>query len=301
MITLIHGENAYERDQALQQIVATYDGAVEQYDGAEVAVEGMKGLFSAQTLFSDRRLIVIKNLGDNKEAWQGLEVYVRDDIDADLVLLEPKLDKRTKTYKALLKKATTIECTPFDDRDRARVVMWLRRLAETENIALTEEAARLLVARVGDDQYMLKNELNRLSAVGEVTLTVVEVHTEETIHDTAFALLEMALDRQAQSLAERVRRLKMTEDAYRTFGLLVSQVFALAVVAASNPSDDIKDTGVHPFVARKMRSVGSRVSPAMMRAIVEECTQTDRQLKGSAVDPWLLIETLLLRIARLEK
>lgn len=300
MLTLILGENAYERDQILRRMTRDYQGAVERFDGSAVTVGDLHSLLYSQSLFSDQRLIIINNLSDNKDVWQEFGQYLDKESDAEVVLVEPKPDKRTKTYKSLTKVAKVIECAPLSEHDSAKATAWLTQLAVEKDIELAKEAARQMVVRLGTDQYILSNELVRLSSLGAITPAVVAEYSEETIHDTAFSLLELAIEGQVQATMRKVQRLRVSEDAYQTFGLLVSQVFALAVVSASKASDDLRDTGVHPFVLRKLRPLGERLSVAKVRALVHECAQTDTQLKGSVTDPWLLIETMLLRIARLE-
>lgn len=300
MFTLIFGENAYERDKALDHIVRDYADAVERFDGSVITAGDLRSLLYSQSLFSAQRLVVIKNLSENKDTWQELGQYLDGKSDEQVVLIEPKPDKRTKTYKALVKVAKMIECAPFGEHDTAKAAAWLGQLAIEKKIELTMEAATQMVARLGTDQYLLSNELVRLSSLGAITPAVVAEYSEETIHDTAFSLLELAIEGQTPAVTHKVQRLRVSEDAYQTFGLLVSQVFALAVINASKASDDLRDIGVHPFVLRKLGPLGERLSVAKVRALVHECAQTDTQLKGSATDPWLLIETMLLRIARLE-
>lgn len=299
MITLINGENAYERDQALKKIQASFEGEVERYDGSEVDADMLGQLVQGQTLFAQNRLVSIKSLSENKDTWQALESYVTDDASSThLVLLEPKPDKRTKTYKALQKYATIITCDPFSDYDSAKAAAWLVGLAREKLISLEPAAAQLLIARLGANQYMLENELIRLAGVGGITTAVVEKYTEETVQETAFSLLELALTGEGGQVNEKIRRLSHGEDAYMTFGLLVSQVYALSVGVMVGSGGVSKELGVHPFVLKKLRPFIRQLTKNDLSRIVAECTQADMQLKTSSTQPWLVVETLLLRIAQ---
>lgn len=298
MITLIIGENAYERDQAVAKIIAGYEGDVERHDGQDVSVENVYQFMQGVSLFTTKRLLVVRGLSDNKDAWDELASQLsHDNDDTHLVLVEPKPDKRTKTYKELQKHARRIECLPFSERDTARVATWLEQVAKERNVLITKEAASMLVQRVGVDQYMLLHELDRLQVMGGVTRELVELHTEQTAVDTAFALLEMALGGDAVAVQQKVQRLRTSEDAYMTFGLLVSQIYALAGLVVANGQDVAKELGVHPFVLSKLRPVAQRLTATQIRNIVGELSAADTQLKSSSIEPWLVLETTLTRIA----
>ena len=105
MITLIIGENAYERDQAVARIIGESGCKPERRTGSEMAEQDLLQLMQGVSLFESSQLIVIRELSENKPLWSLLEqrhTIVPD--DSHLVLIEPKPDKRTKTYKTLQKK-----------------------------------------------------------------------------------------------------------------------------------------------------------------------------------------------------
>lgn len=300
MITLIVGENSYERDQAVARIIASYSDEVERYDGADVSIDTVRRFMQGISLFTQKRLLIVKNLSENKDAWGEMALQAEyDNEDTHLVLIEPKPDKRTKTYKVLQKSAKVIECQPLGEREASRAVAWLGQAAQERNVKITPGAANLLVQRVGVDQYMLLHELARLQVMGEVTLELVETYTQITANDNAFTLLELALSGEAIALQQKVQRLRPSEDAYMTFGLLVSQIYALAGLVLADGDDVAKELGVHPFVLTKLRQTAQRLTPTRVRTIVHEMTVADTQLKSSATEPWLILETTLTRITEL--
>src|SRR5664280_1253944 len=96
VITLLVGENSFEIQRALDAIISDFDGNVEKIEGSELQVSQLPDIFMGVSLFADKRLVVIRNLFENKAVWPVLGDWtdkISDDIH--LVLVEPKPDKRT--------------------------------------------------------------------------------------------------------------------------------------------------------------------------------------------------------------
>jgi DNA polymerase III delta subunit len=89
------------------------------------------------------------------------------------------------------------------------------------------------------------------------------------------------------------------EDPYALFALLTSQANTLAAVAYAD-GDDVpaKDFAIHPFVASKLSRHAKRLGKGRVAHIIEAFAKTDADMKRSRAEPWLLIQQLLLTIAR---
>ena len=130
-----------------------------------------------------------------------------------------------------------------------------------------------------------------------ITKELIQDITEPHPQATAFELLDAAFGRDQATLERLLTIVSRSEDPYKFFGLLASQVFALVAVSAadSRRSDEVaKDMGVHPFVVRKLSVLASRLNRAQVDKIVEALATTDEQLKSSGAEPWSLVGRLLL-------
>ncbi|NLA42928.1 DNA polymerase III subunit delta [Candidatus Saccharibacteria bacterium] len=298
MITFIYGDNDYERDRQVAELIKAVE-STDRYDGAELTVSDLPQILQGVSLFSSQNLPIILNLSENASAWSALGDHL-EKIDLDhifLALVDTKPDKRTKTFKILKKIANVIECRAFSDGDTAKASTWLRQYAKQQSVRIDGSAADELVRRLGVDQYRLLNELNRLSVMGDVTLERVKSYTEETNQDTAFDLLRLALSGDAVSVQRKVRVLRASDDPYKILGLLISQAYILAGLIYSEGQANPSELGVHPFAMSQLRSVAGRVSEAKLGRIVDELANIDIQLKTTSIDPWLSIEVGLTNIA----
>lgn len=296
MTVLFHGENSFARGRALKEVTRTFDGDVEFIDGTILATGDLPDLLMGGTLFASKRMVVIRNLSENKPVWDVLPDWLeRISDDIAVVLAEDKLDKRTKTYKTLQKVADVREFAAWTERDVRQAEQWVKEEAVARDVKLDSRMVQLLVQRSGVDQWRLHNDLEKLAALDAVTAEKIQEVIAPHPKESVFELFEAALKGNATRLDTILRTLRTSEDAYMVFGLLAGQAFQLAAVAASNkPTAEIaKDIGAHPFAVSKLAEHARRRSMSDIRDIVAAFDASDELMKSSSVDPWLAIERAL--------
>ena len=301
MIELFTGENSYERTLAVSKRTSAFTGEVTRLDGAAVEPTHLPDIFSGLTLFATTRLIIIDQLSANTSIWPELPAWAgRLHDDTTILLIEPKPDKRTATYKWLKSHAEVHEFTAYTMRDRQSVESWLAKEASTRKLALDASHVRLLVERVGVDQWQLSHALDKLALLDDANeqtiVSVIDARPEEHV----FVLLETALRGDSERVQRMLLDLRRNEDAYKVFGLLTSQVIQLSALVLGLREDRnvAKDFGASPYVLNKLRPFAARLGERDIAAIVSRFAAGDRQLKTSQVDPWLVIEQSLREVAR---
>ena len=302
MITLLTGENSFELERALQKIVDAFEGNVERIDGNELELKQLPDLVMGGTLFAPHRLVVIKALSENKAIWPVLGDWLeRVSDDVHLILVEPKPDKRTRTYKDLQKAARVEEFKVWGERDGALAQKWAQSEAKTLGLALDATSARLVVMRVGVDQWAIYRALEKLSVLDEVTPEIIQDVIELSPTENVFNLFETALRGDLKGVRQMISTLELTEDPYRVFGLLTGQaVQLLALALGDKPSADIaKDIGAHPYAVSKLGSYVKKLGGSGSSRIVAAFAEADKAMKTSAAEPWLLIERALMKVANI--
>jgi len=300
VVTLITGENTFENERALARIIDAAAETPEKIDGSELELRQLPDLLMGGTLFADTRLVIIKNLSENKAIWGELEQWLeRLSPDVRLVLMETKPDKRTKTYKFLQKNATVLESKLWGERDAPRAEQWVSAEAGELGFSLDKKSAQLLVARVGTDQWELYRALEKLSVLPEIMPSTIENVIEAHPSENVFYLFETALKGDAAKIHSTISVLQQSEDPYRLFGLLSTQALQLAALTLGNkPAADVaKDMGAHPFALSKLAPYAQKQGPAGTKKILMAFTDADKAMKTSAIEPWLAIEEALLKVA----
>lgn len=300
MITVLVGENTFENERALQAIEASFNSAAEVIDGDELEIKRLPDLLMGATLFASERLVVIRRLSENKPVWNELINWLpRVSPDVHLVLIEEKPDKRTKTYKELQKVATIRESRLWTDRDRGIAEQWAVSEAQRLGFTLDKKSAHMLVERVGIDQWLLFRALEKLAVLGTVTPVVIEQHIDQNPSESVFVLFESALKKDTNRVQQVLSVLETNEDPYRLLALLSAQAVQLGVLSTANkPSADVaKDIGVHPFALSKFSGHAKRLGEEGARQVIAIFAEADAASKTLAIDPWLLIERALLKLA----
>jgi len=298
VITVLTGENSFESTRALEKIVATFRGSAEKFDGDSLELQQLPDLFMGGTLFASERLVIIRTVSDNKSLWDVLPEWLgRVSDDVHVVLIEPKPDKRTKTYKELKKYATMREFAPWGDRDVGLAEKWVGEEAERQGVGIDNKSTQLLVARVGLDQWQLFHALEKLAALGEITPQVIEAVVDATPTENVFNLLDAALRGDARKVSEMIATLQRTQDPFMTFGLLSGQVFQLAALSvADKPLNDVaKEIGAHPYALGKLAPHAQRLGRRGAKKLVTLFAATDTEMKSTGREPWLLIEKTLIK------
>lgn len=301
MITLLIGENSFEIEQALTEISANFDGKVEKNNGADLQISQLPDILMGVSLFATARTIVIRNLSENKAIWAVFGDWLkRISDDIHLILVEPKPDKRTMTFKALKAQAKIQEFQSWTDRDTAKAEKWAIGQARQLGFELDSKNAQFLVRRVGVDQWQLFHALEKLALVDNISVEVIKDVIEASPIENVFELFETALKGNSKELKRMIQILEQTEDVYRLSALLFTQAFQLAAVASATKSDNVaKDFGIHPYVVSKLESIAKRLSKNDISKIVKIFAEADEDMKLSRAEPWLLIERALFKVTSL--
>lgn len=301
MITVLTGENSFEVNHALQEIVRGFDGVAEKVDGSELSLKQIPDLLMGGTLFASNRLVVARGLSENKAVWPNFADWLpRVSDDIHLVLVEPKLDKRTKTYKDLQKIAKVTEFAAWSERDTSKAEQWVAGEARALDIDIDNASVRLLVQRVGADQWLLHHALQKLAVLDRITPEVITEVIDANPMENVFDLFESALRGNASRVKQMIQTLELTEDPYRLFGLLSGQAFQLAAlaVAGDKPNTEIaKDLGVHPYGLGKLATYANKMGRVGAKKVITVFAEADTAMKTSAAEPWLLIERALMKVS----
>lgn len=299
MITWIIGENTFEAREAVAALEAGFDGVAEHVDGEALRLADLPELLMGATLFASERLVVITGLSGNGSLWEKLPDWLPKVSDAvHVVFVDQKPDKRTRSYKALVKVADIHECPIWTDRDSAKAEAWVVKRAQSRGTSLTRLQARQIVERVGVDQWALANAVDVVVLLEEPTPDAIANAIPAQPSENVFQLFEAALRGDVGEVQRMIEGLLAQEDAYAIFALIGSQVASLVAVAyAPNGAQPAKDLGIHPFVASKFSGHARRLGGSRVAHIVSMFADVDADMKHSRGEPWVLVEKALLETA----
>ena len=295
MIYLLHGNNEFEKRAALAALVG--DADVMRRDGEALTLADIQEITIGQTLFTQSSVYVISRLSENPDIWPRLPEILFDD-DNTIILVESKLDKRTKTYKWLQKTAKTQEFVPLSDRQKPQLISWCEVQARERGYRLTRTQIGTLVDRLGFDQLRLSNFLDQLALTEKITDELINDLVPLARSENVFDLFVAALSKDYETVHNIISYLESesgVDGAYQTMGLLASQATNMAalVLAGGDNKTVAADLSVNPYILQRLSSSARTVDIEHLRRINDALFQADLQMKTTGVNPWLLIETAL--------
>jgi hypothetical protein len=295
MIYLLHGNNEFEKRAALAALVG--DAVMVRRDGEALTLADIQEIMIGQTLFTQSSVYVISRLSENPDIWPRLPEISFDD-DNTIILLESKLDKRTKTYKWLQKTAKTQEFVPLGDRQKPQLITWCETQAHERGYKLTRKQIGMLIDRLGFDQLRLSNFLDQLALAEKITDALINDLVPLARSENVFDLFVAALSKDYETVHSIISYLESesgVDGAYQTMGLLASQATNLVALVLSGGDNKlvVADFSVNPYVLQRLSSSVRASNVERLKQINNALFQADLQMKTTGVNPWLLIETAL--------
>ena len=205
-------------------------------------------------------------------ALDALESLFEDpDPQTTLVFVAGSVDKRSRMFKLLQKRATIVECGAIEDRADAE--RWVRTRVAAGGAEIDAPAARLLVDRAGLDVRRLRSEVERLLlyALGQKRMTVDDARA---VAGPASLVDDWAMTNaiEARQPAEALRQLALMLDAGAPPEKILGQLGWL------------------------VRAKFPQLKPAGVRPAIDAVFRTDQDLKRSAGEPRILLERLVVEL-----
>jgi DNA polymerase-3 subunit delta len=304
MIVTLTGSNDFARSAELKKLVAAFvqehtDMGLERLDGEEHDAARMRESASAMPFLTARKMVVLREPGKQKAFAENISAILKDVADTtDLIIVEPKLDKRLSYYKTLKKETDFRELNELDAGGLAR---WAGDYARGRGGSLGASEARLLVDRIGPNQQLLQQELDKLLAYDlHITKETIGLLTEATPQSTVFELLDAAFSgrtRRAFELYREQRALKVEPQAI--IAMLAWQLHVLAVIktAGARSVEDIARTAkLNPFVVRKSQALARGLSLSNLKTKIAELLELDLALKTKSMDADEALQLYLLTL-----
>ena len=296
---LLIGDNGYRVDAELKKLTEASQ-AVELISSETATKASLLDVARGQQLFSSKRTIVIKDLSDNKAVWQELEhIFGATSDDTTIIFLEPHVDKRTTSYKWLQKRAEVIVCDEPTSHERRELIDWLIAEAKQKSFELSRSQAELLLDRVGYHQSQLANAVDKLSLANEVNEQTIAELIDASPQENVFQLLATAFAHKSTQVQSTINELEKMENAYKVFGLVVSQLQQYTLVKYSNGSTRqiAEDTGMKEYGLQRQASVTAKISQPHLQFAIQTLAEADMRIKTGDSSPWRVLEYALMQVA----
>ncbi len=305
MITTLTGENSFSLQQVLRDRVASFvteygDMALERIDGQDVEPARLQEALQSAPFLSSKKLVILREPSKQKHYVDEAEQILGDVSEStDVIVVEPKLDKRLSYYK-YLKSQTDFQ--QFPELDSNALARWLVASAKTAGGSLSQSDATYLVERVGLNQQLLSQEIEKLTLYDpKITRDTIDLLVDATPQSTIFQLVEAAFSgntKRALDLYDEQRAMKV--EPPQIVALLAWQLHILAIIkTAGDRSADIvaQEAKLNPYVVRKSQSIARQISLGQLKRLVSDLLAIDVASKNSALNADDALKHYLLQLA----
>lgn len=292
---LIVGPDELKRRQALARLKARVDGPFAAFNLEELSAGGdldpVSVLASLNTLpmGGDRRVVVIEGAERlPKAVSEAIVGYLANPNEScTLALVAATLAKSTRLYKAVAKVGarSVIECAAKKGRD---LPPYVQKLASAHGVSIAADAARELVARVGESTTMLDTQVSTLAALlggsGTITLPFVEANVARVAEVKPWEFLDRLSGRDAHRSLELYRLLDGSALGLLSLvtGRLRELVCARCLAARGQAHALASELRKQEWQVRGHARWAAAFADGELERLLGECAAAERALKSGA-------------------
>ena len=291
-LTTITGDNSYACRQELKAIKSAFkekhgEFAYQQIDCREASFEEIKQAILNQGLFSSNKLVILVDPGASKDFTENFEDLLSTIPDTlVLVIFDQNLDKRTNFYKFLKKQGDFKE---YMVMDKAGLVSWAGTYVKDNKGKIARSDLVYLAERVGADQQLLKNEIDKLLLYNsEITKEAIDLLTVASPQSSIFDLIDAAFAgnlKKANQLYDEQRALKVEPQNIMAMITWQLHILALIKTAGSRSSAEIaRDAKLSPFTVSKSERIAKKMTYEQLKSLVNGLAELDYQSKTKTLD-----------------
>jgi DNA polymerase III subunit delta len=321
-IYLIWGTEQYLAEEAVQTITSLLapderDFNLSVHNMDEITVQ--EAIEDAETMpfLGERRIVVMKNAAFLTAAKEKIKVehdltvferYIQDPADyTTLVIVVPfeKLDERKKIVKQLKTQSEVIQAAQLSNDTAGS---WLLKEAERSGVLLDNEAAELMLSRLGPKMAVLAKELEKMALYvgpeGVITIEIVDDLVARTLEDDVFALVDHVVHKRTeQALRSFYDLMKQNQEPIQIHALITRQFRII------NGVKELQKKGygekqiasalkLHPYAVKLATGHAKKFDEVFLRTCLDEFAETDYKMKTGRMDKMLLLEMEIIKLSQ---
>jgi len=215
-------------------------------------------------MMSEYQLVVVKEAQDYARAaqWELFEKYLEAPNNSTILIFAHKyksIDKRSKFYKLLSKKASVFESEGVKEY---QLGAWIKTYVASKKYQVTDKAVALIAEFIGNDLSRITNEIEKLFLVVAAGTTINEKHIEEYIGISKdYNVFELSNAIAARDIIKANKIVNYFGENPKAGNIipvlanlhgLYQKLFKAHFAQTEDPSKIASLLKVHPFVAKEL-------------------------------------------------
>jgi DNA polymerase-3 subunit delta len=321
MYIFLYGNDTFLSLEKLRELKSKYlekngsgtDLSILDY-GEGCAIESVATAISAQGLFSNKRLLIIKNamikgsLVSQKELLTLLKgnTYLEKDPDTLIIFYESGSPKKNSAlYKFLFKSTKKQEFLPLEG---IKLSNWANEYVKTlsTEVFFSKSSLAILLASTGNDLGVLSNEIHKLvnyKNIGEVNDADVLLLVKSKVDSTMFETIEaLTIGNKSRALLLLHEQLAKGEDIFYILSMYTYQIRTLLKIGdfywqgITTSPQIAQASGIHPYVVQKSLFQIKNLSEEKTKKMLRDLAEIDFNAKTGKVDPILALDTFIVSL-----
>jgi len=306
-VYLLYGKEAYLRKQYRDKLkVASISEEdtmnYHYYQGKNINFLEIIDLAQTLPFFAPKRVIIIENSGVCKSGGEQFSEYIAEIPEScAIILVEEDIDKRSKLYKAILKKGRAVE---FPLQEEGTLKRWISGMAKQEGKVMEGIAVHKFLEKTGIDMSNIKIELEKLICYTlgrqEIQVADIEAICITRISNQIFQMIDaIANKQQKKALQLYYDLLALKEPPLRILFLIARQfnflyqVKQLGEKRLSNQAIAEK-VGLQSFIVTRYVNQARQFNLDHIRKAIESCVSAETDVKTGKMNDKISVELLII-------
>ncbi len=308
MLILLHGQDTFLSRQKLQDIIEQYKKihknglSLTSFEGEKLKFEDFKDAIRQVSMFGEKKLLVVNGALANEDFKEKFLANCKDLVKSEDVVVfyeDTKILEKDKFLKFIKSKGKVQNFAPLEGE---KLKSWLRQEFSRLEAEITTEALTKLMDFVGNDLWLLSNEIKKLvnyKRGGKVEVADVVKLTNARIETAIFKTIDAISQRnRKQALLLLHQHLDKGDSPLYLLSMINFQFKNLLVVKDLLERNEpyyliAKKTQLHPFVVRKSYQQASKFTLVELKKIYRKIFQVDFDIKTGKVAAETALDLLI--------
>jgi len=310
MIIFLFGKDTYRSRQRLKEIVRERKENSQNnldltfLEGGSLNYRDLKDRLQQRSMFSNERLVVIKNSLSNKEFRDDFlkESEKWEETKNTILFYEEGSPNKTKLLKFLKKESD--ECKEFKLLKGKELRKWTRKTFEEKGVKIKRKALSTFTEFVGNDLWRASNEIDKLSSYKEKLVKESDVRkmVNPKIEPEIFKTIDALVEKNKKKALKLIyNHMDEGNSPLYLLHMINYQVRNLLVVKdlkekGRSYSEIQKEADLHPYVVKKSFRQAKKFSLSRIKKIYHRIFEADLAIKTGKKEPEAAIEFLVAQI-----
>lgn len=304
---LLFGDEDYLKSTYKKRLINAISGDdtmnLSYYEGKDIDVQDVVDTSNTLPFFADKRLIVIENSGFLKNSSESIASAIKNAPESTcFIFVENEVDKRNKTYKALIENGYVCE---MKKQTEDTLMTWAAKMFKDAGKKITRDNMAYFLAKTGNDMNNIKNEADKIiaytGAADEITMEDIDlictVQTEEHVFAMIDAISEKNKDKVMRLYSDLVA---LKEPPMKILALLGRQFATLMAVKEmaqeGHPAQVVAEKlGIRSYYIGKYISQSKSFTLKQLRQAVEDCVEADYSIKSGLMTDTYAVELVIMK------